>query len=119
MLDGHRRLGALRHAAADTPARLVRDLTSTAPSYRWRDTSTDDNWLMPVATLLRQIPFLRAARTIPQHIAANGDAVAGRLLRARVDVVTIRGGCVNQVLEVCERLAPGRVSAATLAHLTH
>jgi hypothetical protein len=72
---------------------------------------------MPVASLLRQMPFLHSARTMPEHIAAHGDAVAGRLLRVRVDVVTVRGGCVDEVLDACERLAPGRVSAATLAAL--
>ena len=117
VLDGHRRLDALRHAAAQSPARLVRDLTSTAPAYRWRDTTAADPWLMPVAHLLRQMPFLRAARTMPEHIAAHGDAVAGRLLRARVDVVALRGGGADDVLDACERLAPGRVSAATLAEL--
>lgn len=117
VLDGHRRLDALRHAAADAPARLVRDLTSTVPAYRWRDTATDDNWLMPVASLLRQMPFLRVTRTMPRHIAARGDAIAGRLLQARVDVVTLTGGGVTDLLDACERLAPRRVSAATLADL--
>ena len=47
VLDGHRRLHALTHAAVHVPVRLVRDLTNNAPQYRPVDAGIPDTGSIP------------------------------------------------------------------------
>jgi hypothetical protein len=110
LLDGHRRLHALRHAVPGAPQLLVRDLAQTAPTYRVCDGAPDGGWHLPMPALMSTFAFLRATRPLPRHVTELGADVGGRFLDARIDVVTFNGGSTEHVLEACERLVPGRVT---------
>jgi hypothetical protein len=113
LLDGHRRLGALRHTAQGAPPQLGRDLTKTAPTWRTGD-GAGGGWQLPLPALLTTAAFLRATRPLPRHVRELGEDVAGRILETRIDVVTLYGGSPEHVHEACERLAPGRVNGDAL-----
>lgn len=117
LLDGHRRLRALRHTAQVAPPLLVRDLTQTAPTYRIGDGAPDGGWQLPLPALMSTVAFLRATRPLPRHVRELGEDVAARVLEARIDVVTLHGGCPEHVHEACERRAPGRVNGDSLARV--
>jgi hypothetical protein len=116
LLDGHRRLRALRHTAPGAPPQLVRDLTQTTPTWRTGH-GADGGWQLPLPALMSTIAFLRARRPLPRHVRELGEDVAGRILEARIDVVTLHGGSPQHVHEACERLAPGRVTGDVLARV--
>jgi hypothetical protein len=117
LLDGHRRLHALRHTTHGAPPLVVRDLTETAPTYRVGGGPPDGGWHLPLPALMSTVGFLRATRPLPRHVRELGEDVGGRFLDARIDVVTLNGGSTEHVLEACERLVPGRVTVGTLARV--
>jgi hypothetical protein len=117
LLDGHRRLRALRGLTGSGEQVLVRDLGSVRPSYLPVADRVPGRFYLPTRAMLDTIPFLRATRGMPDEVAALAEHACHLVISTVLDVVTLHGGTPAEVNAVCRRLLPGRVSASVLARI--
>jgi hypothetical protein len=111
LLDGHRRLTTLLHAA-DRGTTLVRDLAVAAPSYL--PAPAHGGHYLPVSKMLTTWVFLAATRHLPRRAGEHAGRAAHRLGSAGVQMIRLLGGTPTLVATLAGRLVPGRVEAASL-----
>ena len=121
LLDGHRLVATLMANLTDE-AGLVRDLTTTEPTYRPADHIAPDGMYWPVNALVWTMPFLRRQRAVrhamPAALVDRAEQVAQHLVTAQFRILTLFGGDPATVAAISERLLPGRVTPATLAQIS-
>ncbi|WP_173056971.1 hypothetical protein [Phytohabitans houttuyneae] len=129
MADRHpHRLGAARwrHLLARRPPTrglhrgsprgddLVRDLHHADPAYLHADDVVAGGSYLPTSVLLETLPFLAAIRGLASAAADRAHHVATAVMGASVEVLTVTTADPNRLVEICDRLVPGRVNARIL-----